>query len=551
MKVYDAIARAVIDEQVDSIFVLLGSSNMQTLASILRQGGPTLYHGRHEGAVIGMTEGYARSSGKVGIASVTSGPGVANTTDALISAVRARTPMVLITGNPESRSHNQHLDQEAFATLVGAGYVDVPSASGCVDAVKAAFYMARSERRPVLLDLGRRLQEQEYTWRYEYEPSQASLVRPQRMQPDPSAVAAAVELIAGAERPVVIAGEGAYDADARAAILELAEYLGALLGTSLNVKNWFADQAFNLGMAGLYSSRYAAELYAEADLVIGVGASLNHYTTEGGYMFPSAQIIQLDTRAELLTGTGKPADCYVRGDARSTVEALVTAVRARNLGGQRFRTGEVRAQIAVGERDPDPARFDIENGRADPRRILEVVDAEFPDDAGIVVAGGHGAGLAHVSLRKWRHPQLYTSAFGSIGVAFPMALGMAVGQPGRPVLHIEGDGSMMMNLHTFDTLAAYDLPVFTIVLNDSAFSSEVHQLIAKDFDPAIAYLRDVDFAAVARDFGCRSAVVRDEQDMKQAIAQFRDRPGPYIVDARISRQVISVASRRLHYGIEA
>jgi acetolactate synthase-1/2/3 large subunit len=554
MKVYEAVAKAVIDENVDSVFTLLGSSNMEMMASIERHGGPNgpkMYHGRIEGTVVGMAEGYARSSGKVGFASVTSGPGVANTTDALVSAVRGRTPLVLLTGHPQDRHHNQHLHQEGFAALTGAGYVDVRSAGSTLETVKAAFYMARSEQRPVILDLSRSLQEEQFTWPYEYESSEADLVRPQRMHPDPQALEAALELIASAERPIVLAGEGAYHSDCRAAILDLAQYIGALLATSLNVKNWFYDQPFNLGLSGLYSSRYAGEVFAESDLVIGVGASLNHYTTESGYMFPSAQIVQIDTLHELVTGNGKPADVYVRGDAKVTVEALAAAARNRNLGGARFRTDAVRVQIADGAQNPDAKEFEIESGRADPRRILDVVDAEFPDDAGIVVAGGHGAGLAHIHLRKWRQPQLYTSAFGSIGVAFPMALGMAVAQKGRPVLHIEGDGSLMMNIHAFDTLAAYDLPVFSIVLNDSAFSSEVHQLIAKDFNPDIAYLRDVDFAAVARDLGCRSAVIRDEQDMKDAIGQFRDKPGPFVADVRASRHVISVATRRLHYGVEA
>jgi acetolactate synthase-1/2/3 large subunit len=108
-----------------------------------------------------------------------------------------------------------------------------------------------------------------------------------------------------------------------------------------------------------------------------------------------------------------------------------------------------------------------------------------------------------------------------------------------------------MTIGALHTLAAYDLPVLVLILNDSAYSAEVHQLISKGLKPDVAYLHDVDFAAVGQSFGCRTALVRSEADMTAAIDEFRANPGPTVIDVRTSRQVVSVAFRRLHYGVQA
>lgn len=551
MKVYEVVARALADEQVGAVFALVGNANMEMLATLDTLDGPAIYHARIEGTAVGMAEGWARSSGRVGVACITSGPALTNATNALTSAARAHTPLVLITGHPDSRENHQTFPQQSLAELTGAAYFDIPTAGAALDVIKAAFWTARTEKHPVVLDIGRRVQGEEYAWSYTYEPSFAELRDEPPMPPARTALDEALALIASSERPVIVAGHGAYDSGARAEITTLATEIGALLATSLHVKNWFTGEPFNCGVAGLFSWQYAAEIFAEADLVIGVGASLNHYTTEGGYLFPAAQFIQIDTREHVLTGTGKRADVYVRGDARTTTAALIDAVREKALTGTRFRTPEIAARIAAGAADPDPATFDIAPGRVDPRRVLNVVDAGLPDECGIVVGTAHNWGLSNSELRRWRDPQLYSHAFGSIGIAFPLCLGAAIAHPGRPFVHVEGDGSLMMTVHGFDTMARYNLPILVVVLNDSAFSAEAHQLVAKGISPDIANLSDVDFAAVGAAFGNRTAVIRSTDDMERLVAEFRANPGPTIADVRVSREVISVAVRRLHYGISA
>jgi acetolactate synthase-1/2/3 large subunit len=175
----------------------------------------------------------------------------------------------------------------------------------------------------------------------------------------------------------------------------------------------------------------------------------------------------------------------------------------------------------------------------------------MPDACGIVVGTAHNWGLSNSELKRWRDPQLYSHAFGSIGIAFPLCLGAAVAHPGRLFLHVEGDGSLMMTVHGFATMARYNLPILVVVLNDSAFSAEAHQLLAKGISPEIAHLTDVNFAAVGAAFGCQTSVVTSTEDMQRVVDEFRANPRPTIAEVRVSREVVSIAVRRLHYGVPA
>ena len=551
MKVHEAVAKALRDEGVEEIFGLVGNANMELLTSFATGESGRIYAANIEGTAVGMAEGFARSTGRVGVCSVTSGPALTNTLTALTSATRAKTPLVLITGHPSDPDNHQRTDQRSVATLAGAAYREVESAGGALDDVRAAFYLARTEAQPVVLDIGRAVQGEEYPWEYAYSSSADALAPPQRIHPDPDALERAVTLLANAERPVILAGAGAISSGARESIAELAGEIGALLSTSLHAKNAFAGDPFNIGVSGLFSWKFTMELLAQSDCILAVGASLNHYTTEGGYLFPEAKVIQIDTRPFVLTGMGRAADAFVRADALVSVERLRAIVKDRALGGTRFRTDEVRALIAGAMSDLDPAEFDLEPGLGDPRKLCAVIDDMFPEECGIVVGTGHAWGFPNTILRKWRTPQLYSHFFGSIGIAFPLAIGAAIGNPGRPFVFIDGDGSTKMNMHAFDTMARYQLPIFMTILNDSAYGSEYHQFGAKGMNTDLSLLSDVNFAAVASALGCRSAEVRTPAEMEKAVGDFLASPRPYVVDARVSKRVVSTSVRRLHYGIES
>ena len=440
MKVYEAIARAIYDEGVEKFFALVGNANYEIVNAFDALDGTSVYAANIEGSAVGMADGYARATGRIGVCSVTGGPGMSNTVNALTSATRGRAPLVVVTGHSPDPDNHQRIDQHGLATLTGAGYREVDSVNSVLDDVRAVFAAARRERRPFILDTSRSLQRKEYSWEYDYLPSTDGMSEAQPIVPSTEAIERALDLISASERPVIIAGTGAIVAGAHDELVELAREVGALLATSLHAKNLFADDEFNVGVSGLFSWSFAMELLAQSDLVIGVGASLGHYTTESGYLYGDARFIQIDESQQITLGTGRSADAYVRSDALLGAKALREGVARRGLSGERFRAEKTRAFIAEHISDPDPYEYELEADLADPRRLCTVVDETFPEECGVAIGIGHSWGFPITMLKKRRSPLLFNHFFGSVGIASPVALGAAIASPHARSCYSTGTG---------------------------------------------------------------------------------------------------------------
>ena len=168
---------------------------------------------------------------------------------------------------------------------------------------------------------------------------------------------------------MIIAGRGARRAGAGEEVLRLQERTGALLATTLQAKNWLrGETGYHVGISGLFGSKVAMELLQEADCVIAVGASLNSYTIEHGYLFPEAKYIQIDTAPHIVIGNGLAADCYIQADAVTALTELNRDLEERSVKVSGFHTAEVRGRaggppggllrIQERARPPRPARSD-------------------------------------------------------------------------------------------------------------------------------------------------------------------------------------------------
>ncbi|MGH2518594.1 MAG: thiamine pyrophosphate-binding protein, partial [Chloroflexota bacterium] len=281
MKVYEALAAAFAAEGSDDIFGLMGDGNMYWMAAMERHRHMRVFEARHEGASLAMADGWARANGKVGVCAVTCGPGLAQLATSLIVAARASTPIVIFAGESPTNDpeYVQKMEQQKFIEACEAGFVPLLNAETAYEAVQTAFYRAKLESRPVVLNAPMDIQMYDFPAGEEYRPSSA-LIPAARVQPDPTLLDQAAQLVMDSHKPVIVAGRGAVLAAARDEIRQLASRTGALLGTSLLTKGLFAGDEFDAGICGLYGTRAAMELFSESDLVIGVGASLNNYTTE-------------------------------------------------------------------------------------------------------------------------------------------------------------------------------------------------------------------------------------------------------------------------------
>jgi thiamine pyrophosphate-dependent acetolactate synthase large subunit-like protein len=546
MKVYDAVAKAFIKEGVATVFGLLGDGQITWWSAMAAHPGVQMVDARDEGAALSMAEGWATATGKTGVCSVTQGPGISRTATSLITASRARTPIVIHTSRApfNSESGSQHMDQERFVASTGAAYIEILTPSFAESAVRTAFYRARMESRPVVLSVPMDLQDKECSSEGDaYRPSSTMIARIDPVQPHADRVNEAVEIIRQSKRPVILIGSGAAQEPTLAASEWLATRIGALITTTLKAKGALAGSEFHAGISGWFSGAMVKELLRQADCLIAVGASLNAFTISAdGELYSHARVIQIDVARHIVMGNGRGADCYIHGNAELTLQSINRLVAEKAIAGQGYRTAAIREALL--EATCDRVEFEIEPGVVDPRDAAKALDEALPANVALVTGNAHYFSFPVLSMRRQRAFQLYVTAFGCIGQALGVAIGVGVGAR-RAVVCIDGDGSAMQNIQELDTAARLGLKLLFVIFNDEAYGAEFHKLRAKGLNPALSVVRSPDFATVAQGFGCRGRVARTVKEIAAAAKEFMDSHGPMLLDIRVSRNVLSVPYRRL------
>ena len=232
LKVSDMLARAFAAEGVDHLFTLMGDANMYWSTAMAELPGMKVVHARHEHCAVAMADGYARATGKVGVASTTCGPGFTQIMTALTIAARGNVPLVVFAGDSPLAAawYLQQIDMAPLALACGAHYVTVKHIDRLLDSVREAFLVAQLEQKPVVLSVPMDLQKQAWPHMTDYTPSSDLMPAAQRPVPDPAIVDKVVDMIAEAEKPIIIAGRGAILSGAAPALEALAGEAGALHG---------------------------------------------------------------------------------------------------------------------------------------------------------------------------------------------------------------------------------------------------------------------------------------------------------------------------------
>src|SRR5918992_1786177 len=548
MKVYQRLAADFVAEGVTHIFGIMGDGNMYWMHELDKLGGVKMLEVRHEGAGLGMADGWARVTGTPGVATTTCGPGVSQLATALLTASRAASPLVAFCGEFPSNDDEylQRMDQAAFAASCETGFIRIASPEVTDDCVRKAFYLAKLESRPIIVSAPMDVQQMAFEDDDEpYKPS--SMVLPNRVvHPDPAEIEKAADIIAAAKHPVVLVGRGAKWSGAGDAVKKLTGRIGALIATSLMAKGWLAEDEFHAGISGTYGARASMKLFEEADCVIAVGASMGRSTTEHGYLYPNARFVHLDSKPHLVMSGGRSAECYVQTDAKAGVEALENALAKRSVKMTGFRTGEVKKQLAA--QHVDRAEFPIEPGAVDPREICLALDEMLPAEIGVVTGSGATAGFSNMLFNNPRSLVLPGHFFGCIGQMLPAAIGAIAASGNKPHVLVDGDASVMMHLAEFDTMMRHKLPLLIVVLNNEALGSEYYKLDAHKMDKELSVVPTPDLGAVARGFGGKGVLATDIQTLQKAAQDWVANPCPMIIDARIERAVVTLPYRRIHYG---
>jgi thiamine pyrophosphate-dependent acetolactate synthase large subunit-like protein len=535
MKASEAIARAVAAEIGDApVFALIGDANLRLVGSLDRDAQARLCFARDEGAAVAMADGYAQASGALGVASVTSGPGLTHTATSLLAAARMRTPLVVLAGDTPMRAATglqamMNIDQRRFADACETEFQGLRDAASLADDIARAFDRARTGRRPVLLNAPLDLQTMDMAPGWAYAAAATGTQAPRR--PSGDAIAEVATLIGRSARPLILAGRGALWAAARDALEELGAKIGALLGTTLLAKGFFGDSAWAVGVVGGYGRPAAMSLVREADLVLAFGAELGHFTTQAGSLFQGRRVVRVDIDA----GSAElPPHIGLEADAREAALALCAALGDRTRTG--FRDSRTRERLATPWPDEPPAAAD---GLIDPRALMRDLGAALPDGAHVVVGGGHFWSFPCLYLDPPRGGRYFCPlGAAAVGQTLPFAIGVAHAEPRAPVVAVEGDGSLLMNIQELDTAARHRLPLALVVMNDGALSAEAIRLGIEGYNAGLAVYPSPDFAAVAHGFGWRAETISGGADIGALLRAHRWRHGPLLIDARITRSVV-------------
>lgn len=528
----DVLAASLTRNGVSRIFGLMGDANLDWLSRWALTEPNHYVAARHECGAVSMADGYSMESGEIGYSTVTYGPGLLNAMNGICTAVRGRNPQILILGTtPRSAPfHLQKYDHRSLVAAAGALYLEVDAPDTIESSLRRAQALALQHRTTVVLDYSAECLLAPATHQVEaFVPSAASPRSGRSV-----AIETASALLAAASRPLIVGGLGAERAGAVPELQQLADRTGAMLASSLITRGLFAGDPRYVGVMGGFATDRGRPVIEHADLVIAFGASLNLYTTEHGELLRGKTVIQVDDDQSAL-GRQHPIDLGVHGDAK-LVAAELCARAAAPSSTAKPGWCELGADVTYDVQFDDQGDGD----GLDPRFALTAIDRWLPERRVIMSDGGHFEEWPSRYLRVSGPGSFRTAlAGGSIGLSIPMAIGMATCQKADAYVAVIGDGGFYLSLADVESAARERIPIIVLVLDDAAYSAEVHKLRALGIpeDKAL-FPGAADIADVARALGAEALRIETAADLDR-LPPLGSLDGPLVVDVAVSRAVLS------------
>lgn len=537
MNLAAALAKALSDAHVADVFALMGNGNLRMTHHLVTDYKVHVHHARHEAAAVGGADGYARATGRVGVATVTQGPGFTNAITALITAHRARTPLVLLTSDSSKAVASLHpfaatqaFDPELVLGPIGIVTMRATTGNGYSSVLEALDYASTHQAVVVLItaagDDGK-----PFTGELSHHlPSTRADATPvSDAASADEAVRKAADALLHAQRPVILAGRGAVRANAGVAIEALAEASGAALATSIKAAGLFEGNAANIGVAGGFSGEAAADLLKTTDCLLVFGASLNYFTTLRNTFFGDATIIQCDNDPSAF-GRFARSDIEIPLDAARAATDILAQVRQH---------GVVRRQTSVraaGDAEPDAS----DENSIDPRVLCRALDRLLPADRTLVVDAGHFTAfpIMYTTIAR-TNGLVWPIDFGAVGSSIGVAIGAAIGRADRPTVLFVGDGGFFMTLGDFDLVVRERLPLVVVCMNDAAYGSELVHFEEAGLPGTEAIFETPDLSVVARALGFQASHISKASELDPVVKAWRASDGPLFLDCSISRNVRS------------
>ncbi|MCR4601119.1 MAG: biosynthetic-type acetolactate synthase large subunit [Clostridia bacterium] len=506
------------EQGVDTVFGYPGGGIMplyNTLYDYLERGEIKHILTSHEQGATHAADGYARSTGKVGVVFATSGPGATNTVTGIATAYMDSVPMVVITGQvPRSligKDSFQEVDIAGVTIPVTKHSFFVDDIGELAATIREAFRIAKSGRQgPVLVDVPKDLMGMEY----EYEKQPEVEADPIENKFDENDIRALAEKINQAKKPVIYAGGGVISANASHKLVALAEKAEIpVVSTLMNLGAIPRKHRLSLGMVGMHGGRETNLAVDNCDLLIAIGARFSDRVTGDTSRFANdSVIVHIDIDSSEID-KNVSVDGSLVGDMNKILDGVLELVEENEHT-------EWLAEIDSFRKpsDTDPQAFEPEN-------IIGTIHDVFGDDTIVATdVGQHQMWTAQYWPYSAPRKSLTSGGLGTMGYGLGAAIGAQMGNPGKRVIHITGDGSFRMNMNEMATVSAQQLPITIILLKNNVLGM-VRQWQKLFFDKRFSAtdLPDViDYETLAKAFGLGGVEVNNLKDFKQELEKARD-----------------------------
>jgi len=543
----DLLVKALIDEDVEVVFGYPGGAVLPIYDSLFKQNRLRHILVRHEQAAVHAAEGYARSTGKVGVVLVTSGPGATNAVTGLTDALMDSIPVVCLTGQVPTHLIGNDAFQEADTTGITRpctkhNYL-VKAVSDLARVVHEAFYVARSGRPgPVVIDLPKDVLMNKYGYE---EPSKAVFehksYRPQT-KPDPKKIEQAIELIANAKRPVFYAGGGVINSGPKASKL-LTQFVHMtgypITNTLMGLGSFPASDKQFLGMLGMHGTYEANLAMHGCDVMINIGARFDDRITGNIAKFsPGSKKIHVDIDPSSINKNVR-IDLPVVGDATLVLEAMIKAWKARDPKIDHKALKAWWAQIDTW-RARDCLAYKADSKTIKPQYALERLYHHIKDRDHYITTevGQHQMWAAQFLKFEQPNRWLTSGGLGTMGYGFPAAVGAQIAHPDSLVIDVAGEASILMNIQELSTVAQYRLPVKIFILNNQYMGMvRQWQELLHGSRYSESYMESLpDFVKLAEAFGARGLRCFEPDKLDETIKEMIAIKGPVIVDVVVDQK---------------
>ncbi len=535
----EIIWECLLREGVDVVFGYPGGAILPAYDAMTKY--PQIHHVlvRHEQGATHMADGYARASGRVGVAIATSGPGATNMVTGIATAMMDSSPIVCITGQVGSRAIGTDAFQETDVTGVTLPVTKhnylVTKPGDIARAMREAFYIAKSGRPgPVLVDITK--DAQQTTAEFDWDAAEPRLPgsRP-NLRALPSAYQKAIELINGAQRPVILAGQGIIKSGTTAQVLELAEKAHIPIAvTLLGLGGVPASSPFNLGMMGMHGEAWVNQAIQQADVLIALGMRFDDRVTGNLKTYaPQAKKIHVEIDPSEVN-KNVHVDVALIGDLRDVLAELQPGVKANDRAVWWSKIAEMKGDSAVRDIQSLP-----DNGHLYAAHVINDLWRLTKDRDTIVVTdvGQHQMWEAQYYHHDKPRSLITSGGLGTMGFALPAAIGAKFACPEKDVWVVVGDGGFQMTMPELATAKQEKIKVNVAIINNQ-FLGMVRQWQEFFYDKRYAAtpLTSPDFVKLAEAFGLKGVRVEQRPQVTPTVKDTLQTEGTVVIDFRVEKE---------------